>query len=141
MVLRFGVYYGIVLDQRYTTRQIELIEIEALLEAILKNSISKSMWKIECVDSTGNNTILIYHSGYSNISNGKTIILSNASQYEQDYTTTNNGFIAPLANLVNTASVANKLAEDINIYLSPYVDGNTSYIDYHVGYFLNGSNN
>ena len=130
MVLRFGIYYGVILDQQNINRQLELIEIEALLEAIIKDNVSKSMWRIE---HTNNNTIIIYHSAHSIISDGKTILLSNET-YNQE-------FIKSPSNLLNITTIANKLVEDINIYLSPYIDGHTSYIHYHVGYFLNGSDN
>lgn len=130
MVLRFGIYYGVILDQQYIDRQLELIEIEALLEAIIKDNVSKSMWRIE---RTNNDTIIIYHSPHSIISDGKSILLSDET-YDQK-------FIKSPSNLANITTIANKLVEDINIYLSPYIDGHTSYIHYHVGYFLNGSDN
>ena len=146
MVLRFGIYYGIILDQQYVNRQLELIEIEALLEAIIKDNVNKSMWRIEYANDK---TIIIYHSSHSIISDGKTIILSDESckldgldlSDEDTYNPSHKAFIKSSTNLANITTIANKLLEDINIYLSPYIDGHTSYINYHVGYFLNGSNN
>ena len=152
MVLRFGIYYGVILDQQHINRQLELIEIEALLEAIIKDNVGKSMWRVE---HANDNTIIIYHSARSIISDGKTIVLSDElgkpdksdklgesdSSLEDVYNPSRRAFIKSSSNLANITTIANKLLEDINIYLSPYIDGHTSYINYHVGYFLNGSNN